>query len=205
MVAQERVPAPPVQRRGSTALSHAPLHGALGDSVSELVKLAPRCARLPRPDARRPCGESPRRRSGDTRGAAGQVGRDFQRHSERKPSRCQRNTVSGFPEQQRVAPPRQRGREQGDPAALVWLENWSLHFPCRHDELLPQKDVLGHQLFDANAQISRRPPTIEHKVADAAPSRIAFATPLGPPRLGDDTGEHETDLRRDEQDFKPLS
>jgi len=61
----------------------------------------------------------------------------------------------GLHEQQRVAPPRQNGREQGDQAALMWLENWSLHFPCRHDELLAQKDVLGQQLGPGAQHVSR--------------------------------------------------
>jgi hypothetical protein len=44
----------------------------------------------------------------------------------------------GLHEQQRVAPSRKRSREHGDQAALMRLENSSLHLPCRNDKLLAQ-------------------------------------------------------------------
>jgi hypothetical protein len=75
--------------------------------------------------------------SDEIRGASAFVARDFQRQSKRNPSRCQRSTVSGFTSS---SASRHLGRAAAstDQAALMRLENSSLHLPCRNDKLLAQ-------------------------------------------------------------------
>ena len=86
----------------------------------------------------------------------------------------------------------------------MWLENWSLHLPCRHNELLAQKDVLGQQLGPGAQHVSR-----EATDDRARPWTQRFADSLRNARedrlqFGEDTSGHETDLRRDELHLKPL-
>jgi|GEM_PF-5782239 len=79
----------------------------------------------------------------------------------------------------------------------MWLENWSLHFPCRHDELLPQKDVLGQQLGAGAQQVTRE---TTNDRARPPPQRFVDSFRGGgesQPHLASNMSEHETDLLRD--------
>ena len=109
----------------------------------------------------------------------------------------------GFHEQQRVAPSWKRRYKERHQSAFVAAEDRSLRLPCRHNELLAQKDVLGQQLGPGAQHVSReatddRAPSWTQRFADslrnASEDRLQF---------GEDTSGHETDLRRDELHFKP--
>jgi hypothetical protein len=103
----------------------------------------------------------------------------------------------GLHEQQRVAPPRQHRREHGDQAALMWLESWSLHLPCRNDKLLAQKNILRGQFGSRTQQVSQE--TTDDRARSWTKRFSHRPRRTGEDRLqfGEDTSGHETDLRRD--------
>jgi hypothetical protein len=203
VVVQERVPALPARRQRPTACSHVPLDRAFRDVNPKLEELAANTLGT---------AES------ILRGHASNELDDIRRHARSRrlrrlglptPQQTKAFAVPakdgfGLHEQQRVAPSWKRRYKERDQSALMWLEDPSLHLPCRHNELLAQKDVLGQQLGPGAQHVSReatddRARSWTQRFADslrnAREDRLQF---------GEDTSGHETDLRRDELHFKPL-
>jgi len=203
MIAQERVPVLPARRRRIPMITHVPLHGALRDVDSELDKLATNALGAPKPIL-----------SGHALNEFDDIGRDARSRRLLRPRLPAPEQAKPFPvpakhglglhEQQRVAPSWKRRYKERDQSAFVAAKNRSLHLPCRHNELLAQKDVLGQQLGPGAQHVSR-----EATDDRARPWTQRFADSLRNARedrlqFSEDTSGHETDLRRDELHFKPL-
>jgi hypothetical protein len=89
----------------------------------------------------------------EMRGRDRLVALDFRFHSSRKPSRCQRRTVSGFTSRMALCQfftTLDRGYQQ---TALERSERGPLHLPRRDDQLLAEHRVLGQQFVAAAAQV----------------------------------------------------
>jgi hypothetical protein len=203
VVAQERLPALPARRRRIPTIAHVPLHGALRDVDSELEQLAANALGAPEPILGG--------HAADQLDELGRHPRSRRLRRPRLPTPQQTKAFAvpakhrlGLHEQQRVAPPRQHGREQRDQAALMWLENWSLHLPCCNDKLLAQQDVLGRQLHMRAQQVSGE---AANDRATPRPQRFVNSSRRGtesPPQLANGMSEHEPDLLRGRPQLQPL-
>jgi hypothetical protein len=203
MIARERVPALPARRQRPMAFAHVPLDRAFRDVNPKLEELAANTLGTPESIL---CGHASNELDDVRRHARS---RWLRRLGLPTPQQTKAFAVPakdgfGLHEQQRVAPSWKRRYKERDQSAFVAAKNRSLHLPCRHNELLAQKDVLGQQLGPGAQHVSR-----EATDDRARPWTQRFADSLRNARedrlqFGEDTSGHETDLRRDELHFKPL-
>ena len=201
MVAQEGTPALPAWPRAMPFVQ-MPLDAALGHTDSELEQFPANALRAPKPilgghasyeidDVRRDASGRRLRRS------------RLPAPQQAKPFAVPTQDGLRLNQQQRVLPPRKRGREQRHRSALVPPEDRSSHLPRHHDELLAQQGVLSHLLRARSQQISRKPPCDRTRPwTQGFTDRFRGPFAKRPQPANGAPSEHATDLARDVPEFQ---